>query len=280
MNARCHNLRIAAIGALILALLALAACGTAPATSSAPAVVYILGTPVGIINQENQAAATAEIERANAVATLNSANATLSAAQIQQQNSADVIAAQIAAEAAIVRANAQATLVAANSTQNAAQTQDAIRQTQEVIAAGTQTAVANLIATQTQSALATSQSYADQSRQLQQQNQNTIAFLWIWCLPVFIVLLAGLVLWGVWRRLQIQQANQRILEKPVDKLQAPASEVVHHLQDDAMPYLESNIVDSRYQSTQPDDQVHGWLDEVKRKLLKSDKKDKDDNTDN
>ena len=48
--------------------------------------------------------------RANAQATLNSANATLSAAQTQAQNNANVIAAQIAATAEIVRANAQATL--------------------------------------------------------------------------------------------------------------------------------------------------------------------------
>jgi hypothetical protein len=264
MNARCHNLRIAAIGALVLALLALVACGTAPATSPAPAVLIISGTPVGIDDRENQAAATAEIERANAMATLNSANATLSAAQIQQQNSADVIAAQKAAEAAIVRANAQATLVAANSTQNAAQTQDAIRQTQEVIAAGTQTAVANLIATQTQSALATSQSYADQSRQLQQQSQNSIAFLWIWCLPAFIVLLAGLVLWGLWRRLKIRQANQVILVNPGEKLPPPMGDVI----------------DSRFQLTKPVDQARRWLDEVKRKLRSSDKKNEDDHTDN
>ena len=56
--------------------------------------------------------------RANAQATLNSANATLSAAQFQDQNNANVIAAQIAAMAEIVRANAQATLVADGSTQS------------------------------------------------------------------------------------------------------------------------------------------------------------------
>ena len=81
--------------------------------STAPDVVMLLGTPVGTsaqatlaaaltqekYNADNQAAATAEIMRANAQATLNSANA-------------------------------QATLVAAGSTQSAALTQDAIRQTQ------------------------------------------------------------------------------------------------------------------------------------------------------
>jgi hypothetical protein len=95
--------------------------------------------------------------RANAQATLNSANATLGAVQTQQQNDANVIA----ATAEIARANAQATLNSAGSTQSAALTQDAIRQTQmadlattgaqaivnqqykDELAAGTQTAVAN-----------------------------------------------------------------------------------------------------------------------------------------
>ena len=135
-------------------------------TSPAPESAMLLSTSVetnpqatlaAALTQEksyadNQAAATAEIMRANAQATLNSADATLSAAQTQQQNSADVIAAQMAAAAEIVRADAQATLNAANSTQSAALTQDAEsgrRQVQEQqnkdeIAAGTQTAVANL----------------------------------------------------------------------------------------------------------------------------------------
>ena len=81
-------------------------------------------------NADNQAAATAEIVRANAQATLNSANATLNAAQTQEQSDANIIAAQIAATAEMERANAQATLNSAGSTQNAALTQDAIQQTQ------------------------------------------------------------------------------------------------------------------------------------------------------
>jgi hypothetical protein len=165
-----RNLCISAIWALILVLLTLVACGTRPSNSSAPVVVVVLGTPVEISDQatlaaaltqeqnnaNDQAAATAEIMRANAQATLNSANATLSAAQIQQQNSADVLAAQLAAAAVIVRANALATVNAASSTQSAALTQEVIRQTQVqydlqvlVAVASTQTAVANNIATQT-----------------------------------------------------------------------------------------------------------------------------------
>jgi hypothetical protein len=248
------------------------------------------------IYADNQAAATAEIVRANAQATLNSANATLSAAQTQDQNNANVIAAQIAATAEIVRANAQATLNSAGSTQSAALTQDAIHQTQmadlattgalslliqqnkEGLAASTQTAIANNIATQTRAAAATSQWYADQARQREEQRQGPIAFLWMLCLPAFIVLFAGLVLWGFWRWLRIQQANQLVLGNPVDKLQAPSAEII---EPDSPPYLENDIVDSRFQPpTRSDDQMRRWLDEVKRKLRSSDEKDQDDDPDN
>jgi len=306
-----RNLCIAAFLASVLVLL-LAACGTQPEA------VMLLFTPVqtGVpceacaqatlaaaqaqeqYDADNQAAATAEIVRANAQATLNSANATLSAAQTQDQNNAKAIAAQIAATAEIVRANAQATLVAAGSTQSAALTQDAIRQTQmaglattgaeaiaiqqnkDELAASTQTAVANNIATQTQAAVATSEWYANQERQREEQRQGPIAFLWMWCFPIFIVLFAGLVLWGIWRWLKIQQANQSIIENPVDRLPAPTIEIIPHQHDDALPYLESDVVvNNRYQpTTKPDDQVRRWLDEVKRRLLSRDKEDEADDT--
>ncbi len=251
-------------------------------------------------NAENGAAATAEIVRGNAQATLNSANATVGAAQTQDQNSANVIAAQIEATSEIERAHAQATLSSAGSTQSAALTQDAIRQTQMVdaattgaeailnqqsrdqLAAGTQTAVGDNIATQTQAAVATSQWYADQARQRAEQSRGSIGFLWAWCFPVFIVVLAGLALWGFWRWLKIRQANQRLLDGLIDldQLQAPAPKVVNHEHDNSLPYLEGDDVDSRYRLTKPDDQVHHWLDEVRRKLLNSNEKDKDDDKDN
>jgi hypothetical protein len=290
-----RDLCIAAIGAFILMLLTLAACGAQPAASPTPDAAMFLATPIETTDQatlaaaltqeknnaDNQAAATAEIVRAKAQATLNSANATLSAAKTQQQNSADVIAAQMAAAAEIVRTNAQATLNAANSTQRAALTQDAIRQTQvqfnlemtaekqnrDEIAAGTQTSVANLIATQTQSAVATSQWYADQSRQREEQRQGPIAFLWMWCLPIFVVLFAGLCLWGFWRWLKIQQNRQRITGGPVEKLQTPED-----------PGTPQDRFLGRHRLTQPDEQMRGWLDEIKRKLLNREK-DKDDNPD-
>jgi len=323
MNTIRRDPHFAAIGVLILVLLTLAACNGITATPSALGQEMLLATPAQMIvpceacaqatlaaaltqeknNADNQAAATAEIMRANAQATLNSADATLRAAQTQAQNNANVIAAQVAATAEIVRANAQATLNSAGSTQSAALAQDAIRQTQAQydlqvtqavgtqgaeammtqqnkndLAASTQTAVANNIATQTQVAAATSQWYADQARQREEQRQGPIAFIWMWCLPVLVVLLAGFVLWGFWRWTKIQQNRQRILENPVDRLQAPAVEVRRHRHDDLLPYLESDVIENRYQLTQPDDQVHQWLDEVKDKLQSDDKKDEDDNT--
>jgi hypothetical protein len=302
---------------MLLALLTLVACVSIPPASPAPVVVVMLGTPVEgvdqltlaavLTQQQNdtnfQAAATAAIVQANAQATLDSANATLSAAQTQAKNITNIIAAQVAATAVIVRANARATLVSAASTQSAAVTQDAIRQTQTQyalqitqaagtqsamvlliqqnkndLAASTQTAVANNIATQTQVAVATSQWYADQSRQRQEQMRSSMAFLGMWCFPVFLVLIAGLVVWGFWRWLKIRQANQRILDNPVDKLPAPGVEVIDHHLDDTSMYLENDVVDSRYRLTKPVDQAGGWLDDVKRKLQKSDNnKDEDDN---
>ena len=255
---------------------------------------------------DNQAVATAEIMGDSAQATLNSVNATLSAAQTQEQSNANFIAAQIAATAEIVRANAQATLVAAESTQSAALTQDVIQQTRvqynmqvnadmatqnaiatvtqqnrNFLAANTQTAIANYIATQTQSAVEIAQLYKDETHQLEEQRRGPITFLWMWCLPIFIVLLAGLVLWGFWRWLKIQQANQQILENPVDKSQVPMIEIIHHQQDDTLPYLESGDVDSRYPLKKHGDyQVRRWLDEVKHKLVGSGKEDEDDNPDN
>ena len=273
--------KIVAILALMLAVLALAACGTQPATTPAPESVIFLGTAgrindqatidVGMTqdknNADNQAVSTAEIVRGNAQATLDSANATLRAVQTQNQSNSNVISAQLAATAAIVRANAQATLNSAGATRSAALTQDAIRQTQmadqvtsnaeavvsqqnkDELSADTETAVANNISTQTQVAAATSQWYADQSRQRQEQRAGPISFLWMWCLPVFIVLFASVGLWGFWRWLKIKQANQYLRENPVNDVQA----------------------------TNPDDPVHRWLDEVKIKLLNGGKKDEDDN---
>jgi len=54
-----------------------------------------------------------------------------------------------------------------------------IQQNKNDLAASTQTAVANTIATQTQVAAATSQWYADQARQRAEQRQVPLTFLWV-----------------------------------------------------------------------------------------------------
>jgi hypothetical protein len=251
MNAKRRVQCIAAIWALVLVLLTMVACGTLPDISITPSVAILLDTPMG-----------------------TSDPATLAAALTQEKN---YVNNQAAATAEIVRANAQATLVAAGSTQSAALTEDAFRQTQvqeqqnkDAIAAGTRTAVANLIATQTQSAVATSQWYADQSRQREEQRKGQIALLWMWCLPVLVVLFAGLCLWGFWRWMKIQQNRQRITEQPIEKLQAPVDP--DKPQDGFLP-PESDLVNGRHRLTQPDEQMRGWLDEIKRKLLNRGKDD-------
>lgn len=318
MNTMRRGSYVTAIWVLIFMLLSLAACDAASSTPYPASDSALLATPAlmnescascdqatlaVILTREKgsadfQAAATAEILRGNAQATLNSANATLSAAQTQEQNNTNIIAAQMAATAEIVRANAQSTLNSAGLTQIAAMTQsqynlqvtESVR-TQEAVAmqtqqnrndlaAGTQTAVADTIATQTQSAAATSQWYIDQERQRDEERQGPIAFLWTWCLPIFLVLLAGLILWGFKRWLSIQQSNQRILSVPVEKLPEPAVTVRQHRHDDLTPYIESNVIDDGYQVTTPEDQVPRWLDEVKDKLLSSDEKEKDNDQGN
>jgi hypothetical protein len=311
---------IVAILVLIFVSLILTACSGAATT---PPVVQqegiLLATPVLLItgacescdqltlaaaltqqkiSADNQAAATAELVRANAQATFNSANATVSAAQAQAQNNANLVAAQVAATAEVARANAQATVNSAGVTQSAAMTQAQynlqgtqavgtqsaqaviVQQNKNDLIAGTQTSIANNIATQTQVAVATSQWYTDQERQREEerQRQGPLGYLWIWFLSIFLVLFAGLVLWGFWRWLRIQQANQRFLESPVEQLPTPTVEVRRHRHDDELPYIENEIIDPP-QLMEPDDQVDQWIDEVKSQLLKNEK-DKNDNTDN
>ncbi len=306
---------ITTVWVLILALFTLSACdGGVTVTPSTFGESMVLASPVQTAypceacaqatlvaaltleknNANIQAAASAEVVRANAQATLDSANATLSAAQTLEQNDANVVAAQIAATAAVERANALATLNSAGSTQMAAMTQSQYN-LQSTIAAGTQaaqatitqqskndfadstqTTIANMVATQTQAAVATSQWYADQERQRDEQRQGPIAFLWMWCLPIFVLLLAGLILWGFWRWLKIQQANQLILGSAVAQLPMEPSEIINRLPQKALPYIDSDVIENEYQVTTPDDQVPEWLDEVKDKLQRSDEKDQDD----
>jgi hypothetical protein len=316
-----HKLSFLAILAPLLALLTLAACGAAagtPSVSSNQALLLPMDTPTigfdcpgcaqatlsALQTQEkssfdSQAAATAEIMRANAQATLNSVNATVGAAQTQEKNNVNVVAAQVAATAAIVSANAQATLVAAGSTQSAALTQDAIRQTQvqysqqvtasvatqdaiatvtqqnnNFLAGSTQTVVANLIATQTQSAVATSQWYADLVRQRDEQRQAPLTFLWLWCPPLFIIAIALICVLFFWRWMKMRE-NQQMIDMQPDQPRvgtgATPPIIIEH-----EPRRIIDVANHQYQPTKPTDHVRRWLDEAKRKLI-TDKKDEDDN---
>ena len=303
---------VVAILAVIVTLLTLAACGIAAGTPSVtsseglllPMATQTIGpcegcaqaTLAALQTQEKsgidaQAAATAEIMRANAQATLNAVNATVGAAQTQEKDNANNIAAQVAATAAIIRADAQATLNAANSTQNAAQTQDAIRQTQvqnsvqvtadvatqnaiatlnqqnyNFLVANTQAAVADHIATQTQSAVSTSQWYTDQERQRAEQRQAPLTFLWFVCPPLFIVAIALICLLFFWRWMKIRETQQLIDMQP----EAPI--IIEH--------QPRQIIDVTHNESQPKptDHVDRWLEEAKHKLI-TDKKDDDDNPD-
>jgi hypothetical protein len=217
----------------------------------------------------------------------------------QASNDTNALNAQATATAAIVRADEMATLNAANSTHRAALAQDSVRLTQaqfnlvstvnaetqvaiaqvqqqnnDAIAAATQTAVSDVIATQTQAGVATSQWYVDQARQRDELRQAPIAFVWMWCLPVFIVLFAILGLWGFWRWLRIQQKNQRITADPIGVPQAPV--VSAAVQQDPPLQSGSDFINDRIQLTKEDDEMPGWLDETKRKLLNQEK-DSDDN---
>jgi len=304
------KLKVYAFSMFFLVLLSLTACGQSEIVATPVFIPVVLGTPV-IINDaqnleatqaqvqsdaSNHAAETAVIVRANAQATLDAANATLGAVQTQNQNNADVIAAQIAATAQVARAAAFATVNSAESTQSAAETQDTIQQTQQASrltsdavvllneqnrlesANGTQTVVANQIATQTQSALATTQVYTDQARQRDAQGPGPLIFVWIVCLPVFLVILAILALWGLWRWLHMRQDNHLALEKTPDEL-PPVVEVVDHRHAAALLHVERNILDVPSPLDEPDDQMQGWLDEVKDQLKSDEKKAEDDQPD-
>ncbi len=145
MHVMRRNLSVVAIYGTLSMLMILSACSASGASPSAPEMLLATPAPTELPCEacaqstlavaqtqekqsvDNQAIATAGIVRANAQATLNSANATLNVVQTQAQNNANALAAQIAATNEIVRANAQATLSSAGATQSAALTQDAIR---------------------------------------------------------------------------------------------------------------------------------------------------------
>lgn len=303
------NRRLGVIAFLVLtvSLLMLNACGVAAGTPSASDNLFLASmdeqsmfTPLAthcdacdyatlsaLQTQEKyysdaQAAATAAVMQANAQATLNAARAALNAAQTQEQNNVNIIAAEMAATAAIVRANAQATLLASGATQSAAQTQDAIRQTQAVeqatavreaeliqgikddLAASTQTAVANHIATQTQSARSTSQWYVDQERQREEERQQPLTFLWLYCPPIFIIALALIFLAFFWRWMRIRETQR------LEDTQADAVVIVK-----TTPRPINHLPMQQHPLAKTTDHIGRWMDEVRHKLITG-KKEHDD----
>lgn len=300
-----RHLDAAALLALIVALFALAACDVQAGTPSVSGDGFLLpmstetsnaqATLAALQTQEKssadaQAAATAEIMRANAQATLNAVSATLGAAQTQEQNNANIIAAQVAATAEIIRANAQATLVAAGSTQSAALTQDSIRQTQvqssfqvtadlatqnaigtvtqqnsNFLAAGTQTAVSNGIATQTQSALIIAQGYADQDRLRNGRNWDQIALVGMGCLLISVPIVIGLAL-GI----SLRWLKNRVTPQRLDAQPAEPPFIIEH-----KPRSISDMAYNQYPLAKPRDHVRRWLEEVKRKMNTNAKDDHD-----
>ena len=176
-----------------------------------------------------QAAATADILRAQALATFNAANSTQGAAQTQNSQNASALQAAVAATAALLRAQALATFNAASSTQSSAQTQvqarvqltaqwatqsaaaTATQQWMAVAMAGTATTLARAMIDQTQSAAELAQQAAERR---QEQSQGPILFMWKWGLPIFMVAVAGLGLWGLWRWLRLHTARPRNIGQP------------------------------------------------------------------
>jgi len=129
------------------------------------------------------------------------------------------------------------------------------------------------IATQTQAGVATAQWYAGQERQRSEQWKASIASLWKCCFPVFIVLIGALVVWGIWSWLPAHRARPPVLEDPLEEPLEPEIRVIHHRQEGSPPGpdIEEDVLDSRSRPAKPDNQVRGWLDEVKRKLASKEK---------
>lgn len=208
-----------------------------PCESCNQATAFAVLTQEGInaSARQAQARATAEILGAQALATSNAGTSTQGAAVAQEAISASARQAQAAATADILRADALATANAASSTQGSALTQVAVQQTQVQlraqmtveaatqsamatgtqqrignILAGTGTALARAMSSETQSALALAQRTAAQ-RQAQQQGPSV--FLWTWGLPVFVVVAAVLGLWGFWRWLKMHTTQPPVIEQ-------------------------------------------------------------------
>lgn len=186
---------------------------------------------INTIALQAQAAATADILRAHALATFNAASSTQGAALTQDSLNSSALQAEAARTANVLRAEALATFNSASSTQSSALTQAAVAQTQVqlglrlaaqfatqsaaatgtqqwigALVAGTATTLAQAMTLQAQSAASIAQRTADQR---QEQSRELIAFLWKWGLPIFILAVAVLGLWGFGRWLKLHTTRPR-----------------------------------------------------------------------
>jgi hypothetical protein len=208
--------------------------------------------------------------------------------------------AQETATADILSANNRATFSAATSTQYAVQTQAVLQQTQLVLdeaqaqlslrltvdsaaesaaatgtqyrndesAASTTTAIAGVIATQTQSFIATQQRHAAQMRQSELEQQEAIALLWIWGPPALVLVIVIVGVWAYW----YWEIDKRIRRGPGYEAPPPVvSSSTQPPHESALP--KSSVVIVPDPVTDPTGQLSGWLDEVKEKLRDSQKED-------
>jgi len=214
-----------------------------------------------------QAAATADILRAHTLATSNAVAATQSAAQTQEKLDANVLQAQVAATADMLRANTLAT-------SSAAQTEAVLQQFRLQLTSGaaTQQRIAQMVAG-TATAIAGIAALQAQSDVAQRQEPS--ALLWMWVAPIFILVAVVLSLWGLSRWLA-QRRNGGQPEGPVVRsnpppiiMNNPPPVIMSILPPpDELPQPGGEVVPGRYQLTKPDSrQVRGWLEEVKHKLL-------------
>jgi hypothetical protein len=166
-----------------------------------------------------QAAATAEILRAHTLATSNAVAATQSAAQTQEKLDADVLQAQVAATADLLRANTLATSNAAAATQSAAQTEAVLQQFRLQLTSGAATQQ-RIAQMVAGTATAIAGVAALQAQSDVAQRQEPSALLWMWVAPIFILVAVVLSLWGLSRWLA-QRRNGGQPEGPVVRSNPP-----------------------------------------------------------
>jgi hypothetical protein len=95
-------------------------------------------------------------------------------------------------------------------------------------------------------------------------------------LPVFLVLFAGLCLWGFWLWLKKRRSSKRPAKKPIKKLPVPLK--TNKPQKLIVP-SKSDVSNDQRLLVLPDAQLHRWLEEIKRKLMNRNRND-DDNSKN